>query len=119
MCRHYGLAILASVIILLWLTTACCRGGSFSKSEREECERYTREIYASQDSCNFERQLQLSKKFYDVSQKGHSDLFRAYAAANYAQVLMVTGKPDEGKEVLDEVMKRAAAFSDDMVMVEV
>ena len=117
--RHYGAAIFAAVIILLGLTTACSRDGSFSKSEREECERYNHEIYAAQDSSNIERQMQLSKEFYDVSQKGHTDLFRAYAAANYAQMLMVTGKPDEGKKVLDEVMKRATAFSHDTVMADV
>ena len=104
-----------TVAILIVMTVACGQRGT-QGSEMDEFNRYSTAIQQAQDSGNYQRAIQLSKEVYDISLKGHSALFRAHAAATYGNALVMTGQADEGKRIVDEVMKLSSEFSDDTVM---
>lgn len=104
------------LLILMTTMTVGCGGGSSVNSEKEEFNRYSSAIMQAQDSGNYQRVLHLSKEVYDISLKGHSAQFRAHAAATYGQILILTGQAEEGKRIVDEVMKQSSDFSNDTVM---
>ena len=107
---------MAAVVVLIMMTVGCGQSGRNNDSEKEELEYYSKAIQQAQDSGNFQKALQLGKEVYDISQKGHSALYRAYAAVTYGQILIMTGQSEEGKHVVDEVMKQSAVFSNDTIM---
>ncbi len=109
-------AAFSVIVILTAMTIACGCKGQFKDAETEECERFSLAIQAAQDSGNYQRSLQLSKEIYDISLKNHSPKFRAFAAAQYGQTLIMTGQFEEGKQIVDDVMKFSADFSNDTVM---
>lgn len=100
------------VVILLTLTVACGHKGA----EMEEIDKYVQKEQEAEKKGDFQKSLQLRKQLYDTSQKGHSTLFRIKAASNYAQILILTGQPDEGKRIADEAMSLTSGLTDDPVM---
>ena len=112
-------AFAATVILLIASLAGCQQKGSMPRSEMEEFTHYRNAIEQAQDSGNYEKMLALCKEFYEVSQKGHSDLFRAYASSDYGQELILLDDPDKGKQLLDEALQLAYEYEEDTVMLEI
>lgn len=112
-------AAFSVIVILTAMTIACGCKGQFKDAETEECERFSLAIQAAQDSGNYQRSLQLSKEIYDISLKDHSPKFRAFAAAQYGQTLIMTGQAEEGKRIADDVMTLSDAFTNDTILADI
>lgn len=110
-----GLFLTLAVII----TAACQHGAGLSSSEMKELDSYHTEVMAEQKTGNLQKSFELSKELYEESQKGHSPYYVASAAASYAQQLIVMGKPEEGKKVLDEAMRMTSQFDNDTLMMQI
>lgn len=98
------------------LAAACSHRNTPANAEEEEFNRYSTIVQEAQDSGDYQKALLVGKELYEISQKGHSSLFRAHATTSYAQVLMVTGSSEEGKQILDELMQQSGDFMNDTVM---
>ncbi len=117
--KHLHVMFTLIIVSFMTMTTACKHGNNAMNAEMAEMNRYRHSIEVAQDSGNYQAILDISKEFYEVSKKGHSDIFRAYAASDYSQELIVMGKPDEGKVVLDEAMKLSTSYRQDTLMMEI
>ena len=111
-------AVLIAVFAVATIVSSCRNDGELS-SEQKEMLYYNNAISNAQDSGLYEKMLILCKKFYEVSKKGHSDLFRAHAVSYYGQESLLFGNPDEGMKLLDEALQIASKTSDDTLMMEI
>ena len=112
-------AVLIAVFAVATIVSSCRNDGELSSSEQKEMLYYNNAINNAQDSGLYEKMLKLCKEFYEVSKKGHSDLFRAHAVSDYGQESLLFGNPDEGKKLLDEALQIASKTSDDTLMMEI
>ncbi len=118
-CHILFMAILIAVFAVATVVSSCGNKGNLSQSEQEKYNNYRIAIQAAQDSGKEEKSLELSKEFYEVSKKGHSDIFRAYATSAYGSKSVLYGNPDEGKKLLDEALQVASKTSDDTLLMDV
>ena len=112
-------AVLIAVFAVATIVSSCRNDGELSSSEQKEMLYYNNAISNAQDSGLYEKMLKLCKEFYEVSKKGHSDLFRAHAVSYYGQESLLFGNPDEGMKLLDEALQIASKTSDDTLMMEI
>jgi len=115
----FFLAVLIAVFAVATIVSSCRNDGELSSSEQKEMLYYNNAINNAQDSGLYEKMRKLCKEFYEVSKKGHSDLFRAHAVSYYGQESLLFGNPDEGKKLLDEALQIASKTSDDTLMMEI
>ena len=115
----FFLAVLIAVFAVATIVSSCRNDGELSSSEQKEMLYYNNAINNAQDSGLYEKMRKLCKEFYEVSKKGHSDLFRAHAVSDYGQESLLFGNPDEGKKLLDEALQIASKTSDDTLMMEI
>ena len=115
----FFLAVLIAVFAVATIVSSCRNDGELSSSEQKEMLYYNNAINNAQDSGLYEKMRKLCKEFYEVSKKGHSDLFRAHAASDYGQESLLFGNPDEGMKLLDEALQIASKTSDDTLMMEI
>lgn len=115
----FFLAVLIAVFAVATIVSSCRNDGELSSSEQKEMLYYNNAISNAQDSGLYEKMRKLCKEFYEVSKKGHSDLFRAHAVSYYGQESLLFGNPDEGKKLLDEALQIASKTSDDTLMMEI
>ncbi len=113
------MGIIIAVFAVATIVSSCRNDGELSSSEQKEMLYYNNAINNAQDSGLYEKMLKLCKEFYEVSKKGHSDLFRAHAVSDYGQESLLFGNPDEGKKLLDEALQIASKTSDDTLMMEI
>lgn len=115
----FFLAVLIAVFAVATIVSSCRNDGELSSSEQKEMLYYNNAINNAQDSGLYEKMRKLCKEFYEVSKKGHSDLFRAHAVSYYGQESLLFGNPEEGKKLLDEALQIASKTSDDTLMMEI
>lgn len=115
----FFLAVLIAVFAVATIVSSCRNDGELSSSEQKEMLYYNNAISNAQDSGQYEKMQKLCKEFYEVSKKGHSDLFRAHAVSDYGQESLLFGNPDEGMKLLDEALQIASKTSDDTLMMEI
>lgn len=115
----FFLAVLIAVFAVATIVSSCRNDGELSSSEQKEMLYYNNAINNAQDSGLYEKMRKLCKEFYEVSKKGHSDLFRAHAVSDYGQESLLFGNPDEGMKLLDEALQIASKTSDDTLMMEI
>lgn len=115
----FFLAVLIAVFAVATIVSSCRNDGELSSSEQKEMLYYNNAINNAQDSGQYEKMQKLCKEFYEVSKKGHSDLFRAHAVSDYGQESLLFGNPDEGMKLLDEALQIASKTSDDTLMMEI
>ena len=113
------MGIIIAVFAVATIVSSCRNDGELSSSEQKEMLYYNNAISNAQDSGLYEKMLKLCKEFYEVSKKGHSDLFRAHAVSDYGQESLLFGNPDEGMKLLDEALQIASKTSDDTLMMEI
>lgn len=113
------MGVVIVVFAVATIVSSCKNDGELSPSEQKELLYYNDAINNAQDSGLYEKMAGLIKEFYEVSQKGHSDIFRAYAGAMYGQGMMAFGNPDEGKKLFDEMLEIASKYDDDTIMAEI
>ena len=118
-CHILFMAILIAVFAVASIVSSCRNDGELSASEQKELLYYNDAINNAQDSGLYEKMAGLIKEFYEVSKKGHSDIFRAYAGAMYGQGMMAFGNPDEGKKIFEEMLEIASKYDDDTIMMEI
>lgn len=112
-------AVLIAVFAVATIVSSCRNDGELSSSEQKEMLYYNNAINNAQDSGLYEKMRKLCKEFYEVSKKGHSDLFRAHAVSYYGQESLLFGNPEEGQKLLDEALQIASKTSDDTLMMEI
>lgn len=115
----FFLAVLIAVFAVATIVSSCRNDGELSSSEQKEMLYYNNAINNAQDSGLYEKMRKLCKEFYEVSKKGHSDLFRAHAVSYYGQESLLFGNPEEGQKLLDEALQIASKTSDDTLMMEI
>ena len=81
-------------------------------------EHYEQAFVQAQESADFQRFLNLSKQYYEISRKGHSDYFQVRAASIYGQLLTVMGKAKEAKPILDQALSTAIQMNNDSLLAE-
>lgn len=113
------MGIIIAVFAVATIVSSCRNDGELSSSEQKEMLYYNNAINNAQDSGLYEKMRKLCKEFYEVSKKGHSDLFRAHAVSDYGQESLLFGNPDEGMKLLDEALQIASKTSDDTLMMEI
>ena len=115
---HKSSAVLFVTLVVI-ITAACQHRTESDSSERKELDNYQNAAMEAQKNGDIQKMSKLVKEFYEVSQKGHSAFFKASAASAYSSHLIVMGKPEEGKKILDEAMRMASQFDNDTLMMEI
>ncbi|MBO5626688.1 MAG: AraC family transcriptional regulator [Prevotella sp.] len=112
----FRLILLSAVVIASF--TACGSYSNPSKQEEAEMKHYEQAFVQAQESADFQRFLNLSKQYYEISRKGHSDYFQVRAASIYGQLLTVMGKSNEARLILDQALSIAIQMNNDSLLAE-
>lgn len=117
--HHLASRLLLLSVVVIVSFSACGLPSSPSQKEEEEMERYLQVIYHAEDSGNYQLVLNRAAQFYEISKQGHSELFKAQAASIYGQALIVMGKPEEGKTLLDQAFAVSTRLNNDSLLADV
>lgn len=116
--RHLAFRLLIISTVVIASFTACGSSSNPSKQEEEEMEHYEQAFVQAQENADFQRFLNLSKQYYEISRKGHSEYFQVRAASIYGQLLTVMGKAKEARPILDQALSTAIQMNNDSLLAE-
>lgn len=116
--RHLAFRLFLISTVVIASFTACGSSSNPSKQEEEEMEHYEQAFVQAQENADFQRFLNQSKQYYEISRKGHSEYFQVRAASIYGQLLTVMGKAKEARPILDQALSTAIQMNNDSLLAE-